>query len=370
MADQLKRARRDEELFERTTVQAGIIGVTGNGKSSLINALAGADLARVGVVETTGVASDISAHEFHGIVLIDLPGVGTKRWRTRDYFARLSRKSLAPGKYSLDPTAFDFFILVLANRVLDEDLKLYRLITRKLGKRCFLVRSKFDIDADNNRRTNRRSDRETHREIQADVWRNFPGVKRDRVFVVSAAEPARGDFEALEAAIRKSLPEVKAERFEAFAMAYSAAALKQKRAVAEKRAGRIALLSAGNAFNPIPGVDVMVDIGLLLKLSRELIAVYGLSDEQLKHNAIAIPLRNRTLKALRSLLTSDGALAILRRLGVDLEKKQVAKWLPYAGRAIAAALGYRLAASYARESIARCETQALELLKSIQASEV
>jgi len=148
--------------------------VTGTGKSSLINALAGKNIAEVGVRETTGVTSDITVYEFHNIILIDLPGVGTRNWKTETYFSDLSTKSPIDGKYSLRPKDFDFFILVLANRVLDEDLKLYRLITQKLKKRCFLVRSKFDVDADNNRRTKRKSDKETHREIRADVWRNFP----------------------------------------------------------------------------------------------------------------------------------------------------------------------------------------------------
>jgi hypothetical protein len=111
-------------------------------------------------------------------------------------------------------------------------------------------------DANNNWRTKRKSDKETHREILADVWRNFPKEKRDRVFVISTAEPARGDFEELETAIRKCLPEVKADKFLAFAMAYSEKGLKKKRMVAEKHAARIALLSAGNAFNPIPGLGI------------------------------------------------------------------------------------------------------------------
>lgn len=224
----LIRAMREEKEFEEATVQGGIIGVTGTGKSSLINALAGKDIAEVGVRETTGVVSEITAYEFHGIILIDLPGVGTRNWGTETYFSDLSTKAPVHGKYSLRAKDFDFFILVLANRILDEDLKLYHLITQKLKKRCFLVRSKFDVDANNNWRTKRKSDKETHREILADVWRNFPKEKRDRVFIVSTAEPARGDFEELENAIRKSLPEVKADKFLAFVMAYSKKGLKKR----------------------------------------------------------------------------------------------------------------------------------------------
>lgn len=367
----LNKARREEKAFEEATVQGGIIGVTGTGKSSLINALAGRDISEVGVRETTGVVSDISAYEFHGIVLIDLPGVGTRNWKTETYFSDLEKKSTAVGKYSLRAKDFDFFVLVLANRVLDEDLKLYRLITQKLKKRCFLVRSKFDMDADNNRRTKGKSDKETHREILADVWRNFPKEKRDRVFVISSAEPTRGDFEGLETAIRKSLPVVKADKFLAYAMAYSEHGLKKKRIVAEKHAGRIALLSAGNAFNPIPGLGTAVDIGLLLKLSKDLVEVYGLTPEQLEHDfclyeeseARRLRLKRGVIGAIKSLLSSRGIISILGELGIGFEAKELTRWLPYVGQTIAAFMGYRLTSSYGREAISRCEVQALQLLK-------
>jgi predicted GTPase len=373
----LNRAKREEEEFEHATVQGGIIGITGTGKSSLINALAGRDIAEVGVRETTGVVSKISSYEFNGIVLIDLPGAGTRNWRTETYFSKLSKRPRVAGKYSLRPEDFDFFILVLANRILDEDLKLYRLITKKLKKRCFMVRSKFDTDASNNWRTKRKSDKETHREIRADVWRNFPREKRDRVFVISSADPARGDFDELEAAIMKALPEVKAEKFLAFAMAYSEQTLKKKRIVAEKHAGRIALLSAGNAFNPIPGFGTAVDLGLLLKLSHDLVAVYGLTSAQLEHEfrlreksaAWGLRLKRNVLGTIRSLLTSRGILSILRELGHGLETKELTKWLPYVGQTIAAFLGYRLTSSYAQEAITRCEIQALSVLKEVMARE-
>ena len=373
----LNRAKRDECDFEEAIVQGGIIGVTGTGKSSLINALAGKNIAEVGVRETTGVVSEISAYEFHNIILIDLPGVGTRNWRTETYFSKLKKSSPVDGKYSIRPKDFDFFILVLANRVLDEDLKLYRLITEKLKKRCFLVRSKFDIDANNNWRTKRKSDLATYREIRADVWRNFPTEKRDRLFVVSTLEPERGDFEKLEAAIMKALPRVKADKFLAFAMVYSEQGLKKKRIIAEKRAGRIALLSASNAFNPIPGLGVLLDIGLLLKLSRDLVAIFGLTTEQLeyecrlhlKSKAWALHLRRKVLNTVKTMLTRQGVVSILRQLGQGLETKELTKWLPYAGQAIAAVMGYRLTSSYAQEAIGRCEAQALQVLREVMVQE-
>ncbi len=373
----LNQAKRETKQFEEAVVQVGIIGVTGTGKSSLVNTLAGQEITEVGVRETTGVTAEISAYEFHNIVLIDLPGVGTKNWQTRTYFSDLMKYSPASEKYHLEIENFDLFILVVANRILEEDLKLYRLITRKFRKRCFLVRSKFDIDADNNWRTKRLSDKQTYREIKKDLWMNFPKEKKDRVFIISTADPTRGDFEALESAILKALPESKADRFLAFASTYSEEGLKKKRMVAQKHAGRIALLSAGNAFNPIPGLGIAADVGLLVKLSYDLVAIYGLTREQLDHEILmhhlkskawGSRLKSRTMKALEALLTAKGVISILRRLGPSLETKELTKWLPYAGQAISAILGYRLTFSYAEEAISRCESQALQIVKEWQSS--
>ena len=369
----LNQIQKDERSFESTTVQCGIIGVTGGGKSSLINAIAGKEIAEVGVTETTGVSAEISAYEFQNIVLIDLPGVGTTKWPTETYFSKLEKHCTLNEKYSLRAENFDFFILVIANRLLEEDLNLYKLITHDLKKQCFLVRSKFDIDANNNFRTKNQSDQETYNEIIEDLWRNFPNEIRETVFVISTAEPWRGDFEALVEAITQSLPELKSEKFIAYATGHSKKFLKKKRKIAEKHASRLALLSAGNALNPIPGLSVAVDISILMKLSNDLLEIYGLTEEQLsfeiRHNvegdAWGIAFKHRTSEMFTNFLSKKGIIIVLERVAPAIEIKEVAKWFPFAGQAIGALIGYKLTASFAQEIIDKYESQALILAESM-----
>jgi predicted GTPase len=367
----LDEVAKEESAFDELTVQCGIVGLTGSGKSSLINAIAGKQIAEIGVKETTGVSSPVLAYEFHHVVLIDLPGAGTSQWRTEKYFQRLKKLSPLEGEYSLEVEAFDCFILVVANRILAEDVKLHRLITQKHKKPCFLVRSKFDIDADNNWRTKRKTDQETHDEILDDLWANFPRERREHVFVISTAEPHRGDLAALETAIRRSLPGDKREKFLAYAAAHSEETVKKKRRVAEKRAGRLALASALNAFNPLPGLGLAVDMALLVKLSRDMLEIYGLTEEHLdyetrrdwKHEAWGSTFRRRTIAMVKSFMSEDAILPILARLLPGLEAKEIAKWVPVIGQALASVVGYRLTSAYAQMVIDTCEERAIALLK-------
>jgi GTP-binding protein EngB required for normal cell division/uncharacterized protein (DUF697 family) len=380
--DYLKKVRIADEAFETATVQCGIIGVTGTGKSSLINALAGELIAEVGVSETTGVSAGISAYEFQKIVLIDLPGVGTANWQTRSYFRKLLKQSPLPGGYSLKAKDFDCFILVIANRILEEDLKLYHLIVNDLQKNCFLVRSKFDIDVANNFRTSRKSKDETYDEIVQDLWRNFPRESKTKVFVISTAKPDLGDLTALEAAISDCLPDVKSEKFTAYAAAHSNQFLKKKRKVAEKHSLRLAMLSAANAINPIPGLDLAVDIGILMKLSSDLREIYGLSEEKIDFEADssqrtgtwAAALRKRAAQTCSLFLTKEGITRFLKqqspmltgRIAKGLERKLGFSWIPVAGRVIAAVIGFRLTSMLAMELINKFEKQASDLNREIR----
>jgi predicted GTPase len=72
--DFASRCREKIEEFEKTQVRCGLIGPSGSGKSSLINAIAGERIAKVGVVETTNDPLEIS----HRICRAAAPAAGPK----------------------------------------------------------------------------------------------------------------------------------------------------------------------------------------------------------------------------------------------------------------------------------------------------
>src|SRR4051794_14760487 len=132
IADQLK--RRQEEL-EGAKVRVGIIGATGAGKSSLINAMLGRPLAPEGVVPVAH-ALEGEGDELDGITLVDLPGAGAVDRPFPTYVRDL--KLLEPGRY-------DAFVLVSASRLTESDRELFAELHRKGGKTVFVVRSHFDL---------------------------------------------------------------------------------------------------------------------------------------------------------------------------------------------------------------------------------
>ncbi len=114
------------------------------------------------------------------------------------------------------------------------------------------------------------------------------------------------------------------------------------RALVTKRA----LVSAGTAVVPIPGVDLIADVGILTKLLPEISAKFGLDHDQVEKMdprraeqvlVVATSLGNT---AIGRAVTKRVVAAILRRVGVRLVGKQAAKFVPFLGQAVAASISF------------------------------
>jgi uncharacterized protein (DUF697 family) len=121
-----------------------------------------------------------------------------------------------------------------------------------------------------------------------------------------------------------------------------------------------ALLAAGVAVVPIPGIDWLTDIGVLMKLLPRINAAFGLSPEQVER--LSPERRVVVYKVLSAaggvvagrLLTRDLLMLLLRKAGVRLSTQQVAKFLPIAGQAISAALTFSALRYVAEQHIRQC----------------
>src|SRR5262249_9441724 len=102
------------------------------------------------------------------------------------------------------------------------------------------------------------------------------------IYMVASVGERHFDLEKLILDIRAALPEWKQVRFIMAAHAYGQETLARKREAAEKIVAIHAGLAAANALNPVPGLDVSIDVGILMTMIRYVISTYGFSKTQVE----------------------------------------------------------------------------------------
>jgi len=135
-----------------------------------------------------------------------------------------------------------------------------------------------------------------------------------------------------------------------------AAVARQCRRLVTKRA----LLAAGVAAVPVPGIDWITDVGVLLKVIPEINAKFGLSPEQIER--LAPDRKVAVLKAISAgggmlvgrLVTREVLLNLLKVVGVRLTTQQATKLVPIVGQAVSAALTFSALKYVCEQHIAQC----------------
>ena len=134
-----------------------------------------------------------------------------------------------------------------------------------------------------------------------------------------------------------------------------------------RKVSRGALLAAGVAMVPLPGIDWLTDVGVLLRLLPQINAEFGLTPEQIER--LAPDRRIVVYKAISAgggllvgrVVTQDLVLKLIRLVGVRLTTQQAAKYVPLAGQAVSAALTFPALKYVCEQHIRQCLTVAREL---------
>ena len=109
---------------------------------------------------------------------------------------------------------------------------------------------------------------------------------------------------------------------------------------------RRALTSAGVSMVPVPGLDFATDVGLLLQLIPQIDRQFGLSPAQIEKlnpkQRIAVYKAIVTFGGamIGRLVNRDLAIRALKTVGLRITTKQATKYVPVAGQALSAALGF------------------------------
>lgn len=134
-----------------------------------------------------------------------------------------------------------------------------------------------------------------------------------------------------------------------------------------QRVARRAMLAAGVAMVPVPGLDWVTDVGLLVRLLPEITAEFGLTPAQIERLA-----PDRRIVVYKVISASGGVLVgkvvthtlvlrVLRLVGVRLSAQQAAKFVPLAGQAVSAALTYTALRYVCQQHIEQCLAVARQL---------
>ena len=127
-----------------------------------------------------------------------------------------------------------------------------------------------------------------------------------------------------------------------------------------KLVNRRALFAAGVAALPVPGLDWITDIGVLMRLLPQINAAFGLSPAQIE--SLAPHRRAVVYKAISAgggmllgqVLTREVVMKVLQMVGVRLSTQQVAKFVPIAGQAVSAALTFTALRYVCNQHIRQC----------------
>lgn len=135
-----------------------------------------------------------------------------------------------------------------------------------------------------------------------------------------------------------------------------AAAVKRSRKLLNKRA----MVAAAASAVPVPGLDWAVDAALLSRLIPEINKEFGLTPQQL--DQLEPKKRDQVQKAVTlvgsvligKLISRDLVIKAATKIGVRLTSRQLAKYVPFAGQIVSAAVGYAALRYFGEEHMKDC----------------
>ena len=339
--DNIEIIKRKLEEENKTTVSVALFGQPGAGKSSLINKIVGRKVAEAGV--ETDKTVDIGWYEANGLRFADLPGYGTKNFPKDSYFQKF------------DMMQFDLFLCVTSGKFHQADTEFFQEL-KKLGKVCIFVVNKHDELWEEDV-----SIEELEERKRTDITKQVG----QSVKVIFTSCRNNTGLDVLIEEINNNLEPAKRERWVRGAKAYSEKFLQEKRSACEKYVSYAAAASAANGINPILGVDIAVDVSILLKLFSQIRDDYGLNGNLLDSlKGSSIPAVARLANNVIGYAVKEGIMLLLKRFAGQEAIKSVAKYIPFVGQAIAAGLGYAITSNVGNSYLNDCHELAEQILNN------
>lgn len=128
----------------------------------------------------------------------------------------------------------------------------------------------------------------------------------------------------------------------------------------QKVVNRRSSASAVVAVVPLPGVDVGADILLLMEMLSKINKRFGLDHEQINEldastkKQIFVIISSIGSQAVGKVVTKEIVVTILKKIGIRVTTKQIAKYIPIIGQIFSASISFTAMKLVGREHINDC----------------
>ncbi|XP_057211170.1 interferon-inducible GTPase 5-like [Triplophysa rosa] len=289
------------EQQDRVELNIGVTGESGSGKSSFVNAFRGIGdeekgSAQTGPVETT-MQTQVYLHpKYENVKVWDLPGIGTPNFKANEYLEQVQFER------------YDFFIIIASDRFRECHTQLAKEIMR-MGKKFYFVRSKIDSNILAESRKKSFDQEKTLNTIREDCETELTkiGIEASVVFLISCFELGKYDFNLMQERMEKELPQHKRHVLMLAIPNITLEINERKKKALEENISRVALLSAGVATIPLPGLSVFVDLAIVNNEIEKYYSVFGLDDPSLQ---MLCERSGKTIEELKNVMKSPLHLGI------------------------------------------------------------
>lgn len=266
---------------ENAVLEVAVIGQSGAGKSSFINALRGLsheaeESADVGTVETTMCKIPYQHPKYPKVIFWDLPGTGTPNFHANMYLDQVGFAN------------YDFFIIISSSRFSLNDALLAQKI-KDAGKKFYFVRTKVDSDLYSEEKTKPTTFKKENvlQRIRDYCLTNLLsiGVTEPTIFLISNFDLDTFDFPKLEETLLKELPGHKRHMFALLLPNISDASIELKKRFLQEKICLEALKSAAVSFVPFMTFFMGFDLPQQEECLKEYRSYFGLDDKSVEEIA-------------------------------------------------------------------------------------
>ncbi|KAG9266018.1 T-cell-specific guanine nucleotide triphosphate-binding protein 1-like [Astyanax mexicanus] len=348
-----KKAQEQIDHLFNVSLHIAVIGETGAGKSTFINAFRGLEdddegAAKTGVNETTAEPTPYNHPTMSNVTLWDLPGVGSLNFTARTYVKEMQFEK------------YDFFFIVSSERFRENDIMLAKEI-QKGNKKFYFIRSKVDNDIRGEERKKTFDREETLSKIRRDCQENLNELGNPPVFLVNSWNLSEFDFEELVSTLNSELPEHKQFALLQSAPVTSVAMLEKKVDMFRKVIWAAAVTSGGIATVPVPGLSFLCDTVIVMTFFRRCYYAFGLDDESLKKLSERVN-KPELISWEKSPLLKELAKTSMVRLGGSAAGEFLCSLVPVTGTHTAATMSFTMTRGVLENGLQELANEAKKVL--------